>query len=67
MNKHNCVLSDMELVFTCILFEPKERIKVNFEEKITKEMLSKIFQKIKKLNDLAKEQKPCDEPWAGAI
>lgn len=58
---NNCVLDDTELVLTCIIFEPKERIKVNFETKETKEMLNKIFQKIKKLNDMAKqakEQKP---------
>lgn len=54
---NNYVLDDMELVFTCILFEPKERIKISFKRKETKEMLSKIFQKIRKLNDMAKQVK----------
>lgn len=54
---NNYVLDDMELVFTCILFEPKERIKISFKRKETKEMLSKIFQKIRKLNDMAKQAK----------
>lgn len=55
INEDNCVLNDMELVLTCIIFEPRKRVKINFKNKETKEMLDKIFQKIKKLNDMAKE------------
>ena len=57
INEDNCVLDDMELVLTCMVFEPQKRVKINFKNKETKKMLDKIFQKIRKLNDIVKEQK----------
>jgi hypothetical protein len=55
INKDNCVLSKFDLAWTKQAFEIFIKNNSNLEKKFLEEIINKLFSKINKLNNMAKD------------